>query len=74
VEHSEREVYELSDLGYRRCPMVLASVDGEDRAQEAPGRLSVMRIATWYSPIADPVTHRSRADAIDSPLERLGAV
>ena len=32
MEQSEREVYELVDLGYGRCRMVLATVAGEDRA------------------------------------------
>ena len=33
MEQSEREVYELLDLDYGRCRMVLAGVAGEDRAQ-----------------------------------------
>jgi ATP phosphoribosyltransferase len=51
-------VYELIDLGYGRCRMVLASVEGEDRAQAALRRLGVMRIATSYPRIAGqhPVT------------------
>jgi len=52
MEQSEREVYELVDLGYGRCRMVLASVAGEDRAAEALRRLGVMRIATKYPKIA----------------------
>jgi ATP phosphoribosyltransferase len=52
MEQSEREVYELVDLGYGRCRMVLASVAGEDRAQEALRRLGVVRIATKYPRIA----------------------
>jgi ATP phosphoribosyltransferase len=48
VEQSEREVYELLDLGYGRCVMVVASVDGPDPAAEALRRLGVMRIATKY--------------------------
>jgi ATP phosphoribosyltransferase len=52
MEHSEREVYELVDLGYGRCVMVLATVAGEDRAAEALRRLGVMRIATKYPKIA----------------------
>jgi hypothetical protein len=36
MEQAEREVYELLDLGYGECRMVLASVDGEtDPAAEA---------------------------------------
>jgi ATP phosphoribosyltransferase len=52
MEQSEREVYELMDLGYGRCRMVLASVEGEDRAEEALRRLGVVRIATKYPRIA----------------------
>jgi ATP phosphoribosyltransferase len=44
-----REVYELLDLGYGRCTMVLASIAGEpDPAAEALRRLGVMRVATKY--------------------------
>ena len=52
MEQSEREVYELTDLGYGRCTMVLASVVGEDRAAEALRRLGVVRIATKYPRLA----------------------
>ncbi|HEY5428993.1 MAG TPA: ATP phosphoribosyltransferase [Solirubrobacteraceae bacterium] len=52
MEQSEREVYELVDLGYGRCRMILAGVAGEDRAQEALRRLGVVRIATKYPRIA----------------------
>ena len=48
LEQSEREVYELLDLGYGRCVMVVASVDGPDPAAEALRRLGVMRVATKY--------------------------
>ncbi len=47
-----REVYELLDLGYGRCTMVLASEAGEDPAREALRRLGVMRVATKYPRIA----------------------
>jgi ATP phosphoribosyltransferase len=47
-----REVYELLDLGYGRCTMVLASKAGADPAQEALRRLGVMRVATKYPRIA----------------------
>ncbi len=52
MEQSEREVYELVDLGYGRCTMVLATTAGEDRAAEALRRLGVIRIATKYPRIA----------------------
>jgi ATP phosphoribosyltransferase len=47
-----REVYELLDLGYGRCTMVLASKVGPDPAHEALRRLGVMRVATKYPRIA----------------------
>lgn len=47
-----REVYELLDLGYGRCTMVLATRDGPDPAAEALRRLGVMRVATKYPRIA----------------------
>jgi ATP phosphoribosyltransferase len=52
MEQSERDVYELVDLGYGECRMVLASVAGEDRGAEALRRLGVVRIATKYPKIA----------------------
>jgi ATP phosphoribosyltransferase len=52
MEQSEREVYELADLGYGHCTMVLATAAGEDRAAEALRRLGVVRIATKYPRIA----------------------
>ena len=52
MEQSERDVYELVDLGYGACTMVLATVAGEDRATEALRRLGVVRIATKYPRIA----------------------
>jgi ATP phosphoribosyltransferase len=52
MEQSERDVYELVDLGYGRCRMVLAGAAGEDRAEEALRRLGVIRVATKYPRIA----------------------
>ena len=52
MEQREREVYELLDLGYGRCRMVLATTGGEDRASEALRRLGVMRVATKYPKLA----------------------
>ena len=52
IEQAEREVYELLDLGYGRCTMVLASVAGDDPMEEARRRLGMMRIATKYPKIA----------------------
>jgi ATP phosphoribosyltransferase len=52
MEQSERDVYELADLGYGHCRMVLATRAGDDPAAEALRRLGVMRIATKYPRIA----------------------
>jgi ATP phosphoribosyltransferase len=52
LEQSERELYELVDLGFGRCTMVVASVAGEDQAAEALRRLGVVRIATKYPRVA----------------------
>lgn len=52
MEQSEREVYELADLGFGACTMVLATAAGEDRAAEALRRLGVVRIATKYPRVA----------------------
>jgi ATP phosphoribosyltransferase len=52
MEQAEREVYELLDLGFGECRMVLAGEEGEDRAAEALRRLGVMRVATKYPKIA----------------------
>jgi len=52
MEQSEREVYELADLGYGECTMVFATAAGEDRAAEALRRLGVVRIATKYPRVA----------------------
>ncbi len=48
AEHPERDVYELLDLGFGPCRMVLATVEGPDPAEEALRRLGVVRVATKY--------------------------
>jgi len=53
LEQSDRVVYELLDLGYGRCTMVLAARTGNDRLAEAQRRLGMMRIATKYPKIAE---------------------
>lgn len=53
MEQRGRAVFELLDLGYGGCRMVLASVAGDpDPAVEALRRLGVMRVATKYPKIA----------------------
>jgi ATP phosphoribosyltransferase len=52
LEQSERRVYELLDLGYGRCTMVVAARQGDDALDEALRRLGSVRIATKYPRIA----------------------
>lgn len=63
MEQAEREVYELHDLGFGFCQMVLASEAGEDKAEEALRRLGVMRIATKYKRIASDFFERTGRQA-----------
>jgi ATP phosphoribosyltransferase len=53
LEQSDRMVYELLDLGYGRCRMVLAGRRGDERLGESQRRLGMMRIATKYPRIAE---------------------
>jgi ATP phosphoribosyltransferase len=46
------DVYELLDLRYGRCTMVLATRAGDDPAAETLRRLGVMRVATKYPRVA----------------------
>jgi len=48
TEQAERDFYELLDLGYGGCSMVLATTQGPDPSAEALRRLGVMRVATKY--------------------------
>jgi ATP phosphoribosyltransferase len=52
LEQSERKVYELLDLGYGRCEMVVAAPDGGDPIGDALRRLGRVRIATKYPRVA----------------------
>jgi ATP phosphoribosyltransferase len=49
MEQAEREVYELVDLGYGRCTMVLASVAGEDLAAPPRRRADRHQVPTHRS-------------------------
>jgi len=53
LENPDRAVYELLDLGYGRCRMVLAGKVGDTRLGEAQRRLGMMRIATKYPRTAE---------------------
>jgi ATP phosphoribosyltransferase len=52
LEQPGREVYELLDLGYGRCRMIVAARDGDDAMAESLRRLGTVRIATKYPRIA----------------------
>ena len=52
MEQHERVVYELLDLGYGRCQMVVASKIGDQFAEDLERRLGAVRIATKYPRVA----------------------
>jgi ATP phosphoribosyltransferase len=53
LEQSDRAVYELLDLGFGRCRMVVAAQEGGDPIGAALRRLGRVRIATKYPRIAE---------------------
>ena len=53
LEQSDRVVYELLDLGFGRCRMVLAGRRGDESLGESQRRLGMMRIATKYPRTAE---------------------
>jgi ATP phosphoribosyltransferase len=53
LEQSDRVVYELLDLGFGRCRMVLAGRVGDESLGESERRLGMMRIATKYPRTAE---------------------
>ncbi len=52
LEQSHRKVYELVDLGYGKCDMVVAAPDRGDPIADALRRLGRVRIATKYPRVA----------------------
>jgi len=52
LEAPERSVYELLDLGFGRCEMVVAARKGDDAMGESLRRLGRVRVATKYPLIA----------------------
>jgi ATP phosphoribosyltransferase len=52
LEHPDREVYELFDLGYGDCRLVVAARAGDDALGESLRRLGVASVATKYPGIA----------------------
>ncbi len=53
IEQADRAVYELADLGFGRCRMVVAAREGAEQLAEAERRLGALRIATKYPRTAD---------------------
>jgi ATP phosphoribosyltransferase len=53
LEQADRVVYEILDLRYGACRMVLAGRAGSEELSEAQRRLGAMRIATKYPRIAE---------------------
>jgi ATP phosphoribosyltransferase len=53
LEQADRAVYELLDLGYGACRMVVAAQTGDQRMEEAARRLGAIRIATKYPRITE---------------------
>ena len=52
LEQDQRKVYELLDLGFGRCRMVVAAREGGDPIGDALRRLGRVRIATKYPRVA----------------------
>ena len=52
LEQEEREVYELLDLGFGTCRMIVATREGRDALGESIRRLGRARVATKYPRIA----------------------
>ncbi len=52
LEQHERVVYELADLGYGFCRMIVATKAGDHFADELERRLGAIRIATKYPRLA----------------------
>jgi len=52
LEQPEREVYELLDLGFGHCEMVVAARTGDDALGESLRRLGRVRVATKYPHVA----------------------
>ncbi len=72
LEQADRVVYELLDLGYGECRMVLAGRRGDQRLGEAERRLGAMRIATKYPHVAE--RHFERTGRQAEVIEVKGSV
>jgi ATP phosphoribosyltransferase len=62
-EQGDRAVYELVDLGFGRCRMVLAAIAGDDSLERSAKRLGFMRIATKYRETAERYFERTGRQA-----------
>ena len=67
LEQGDRDVFELLDLGYGACRMVLAARRGDDRLAEAERRFGTVRIATKYPGITERFFEQTgrRAEVIE---------
>jgi ATP phosphoribosyltransferase len=63
MEQSERVVYELLDLSFGHCQMVLAASEGNHLADELERRLGALRVATKYPRVATDYFERSGRQA-----------
>ena len=52
LEQADRDVYELLDLGFGGCRMIVATRDGDDPLGEPLRRRGLVRVATKYPRIA----------------------
>ena len=72
LEQADRKVYELLDLDYGRCRMVVAAREGGDPIADALRRLGRVRIATKYPRIA--ADHFARTGRQAEVVEVKGSV
>jgi ATP phosphoribosyltransferase len=72
LEQSDRVVYELLDLGFGECRMVVAATEGGDPIGSALRRLGRVRIATKYPRVAE--RHFSRTGRQAEIVEVKGSV
>jgi ATP phosphoribosyltransferase len=72
LEQADRVVYELLDLAYGECRMVLAGRKGDERLGEAERRLGAMRVATKYPRVAE--RHFERTGRQAEVIEVKGSV
>ena len=73
MEQHDRAVYELLDLGFGSCRMVLAGRRGDPSLGESERRLGAMRIATKYPRVAerffDEIGHEAEIVEVKGSVE-----